>query len=184
MSSPATKFSNTLRRRRSCAEAAWQLHSRGVPERPGDAGDARLQPVQVRPRRCERYAQHRRGVHAIELFRRPWLARRHASSPPQRREACRHDIGQVFDVRARWRVGRGEYARSDLRGDAAQGDLRHQRRAHQGAFLRRLGFRACHPAKQGLGQDRLRERRSHGRRPAGPQVEGPDVHRLGRQGSR
>ena len=51
-------------------------------------------------------------------------------------------------------------------------------------LLRRLGLRAQRPAKQGLGQDRLRERRAHGRRPAGRQVEGADVHRLGRQGSR
>ena len=93
-------------------------------------------------------------------------------------------IGQIFDVRARWRVGRGEYARSDLRGHAAQGDVRHQRYADQGALLRRLGFRACHPAKQGLGQDRLRERRSHGWRPAGSKSKSPNVHRLGGQGSR
>ena len=37
---------------------------------------------------------------------------------------------------------------------------------------------------KGLGQDRLRERRTDGRRTAGCQVEGADVHRLGRQGSR
>ena len=36
---------------RSRAQAARQLHPRGVPERTGDAGNARLQPVQVRPRR-------------------------------------------------------------------------------------------------------------------------------------
>ena len=38
-------------------------------------------------------------------------------------------------------------------------------------------------AKQGLGQDRVRERRSDGRRPASRQVEGAYVHRLGGQGS-
>ena len=59
-------------RRRSCAQAARQLHPRGVPERAGDAGDARLQPVQVRPRGRQRHARHRGGVYAIELFRRPW----------------------------------------------------------------------------------------------------------------
>ena len=94
------------------------------------------------------------------------------------------DDGQAFDVGPRRRVGRGEHARGDLRRHAAQGDLRHERRADQGAVLRRLGLRACHPAKQGLGQDRLRDWRSHGWRPAGSEVEGPDVHRLGHQGSR
>ena len=54
-------------RRRSGAQAARQLHPRGVPERPGDAGNARLQPVQVRPRRRERHARHRDVVYAIEL---------------------------------------------------------------------------------------------------------------------
>ena len=39
-------------------------------------------------------------------------------------------------------------------------------------------------AKQGLGQGRVRERRSDGRRPAGREVEGADLHRLGGQGSR
>ena len=37
----------------------------------------------------------------------------------------------------------GEHARGDLRRDAAQGDLRHQRRAHQGADVRRLGLRTA-----------------------------------------
>ena len=100
-------------------------------------------------------------------FRRPWPARRHAAGPPERREDSGHDDGQAFDVRAGRRVGRGEHARGDLRRHAAQGDLRHQRRAHQGAALRRLGLRARRPAKQGLGQDRVRERRADGRRPAG-----------------
>ena len=102
----------------------------------------------------------------------------------ERREAFRDDIRPVCDVRAGRRVGRGKHARGDLRGHAAQGDLRHQRRADQGAALRRLGLRARRPAKQGLGQDRVRERRTDGRRPAGRQVEGTDVHRVGGQGSR
>ena len=44
-------------------------------------------------------------------------------------------------IGARRRLGRGEHARVDLRRHAAQGDVRHQRRAHQGAAVRRLGFR-------------------------------------------
>ena len=165
-------------------QASRQLHPRGVPERPGDAGHARLQPVQVRPRRCRRYAQYRDVVYPIELFRRPRPARRHATGSAQRREAFRDDIRPVCDGRARRRVGRGKHARGDLRGHAAQGDLRHERRADQGAALRRLGLRAERLAKKGLGQDRLCKRRSHGRRTAGGQVEGADVHCLGRQGSR
>ena len=66
-------------RRRSRAEAARQLHPRGVRERPGDAGDARLQPVQVRRRRRQRHARHGGSPYPIELFRRSWLARRHAA---------------------------------------------------------------------------------------------------------
>ena len=112
------------------------------------------------------------------------FARRNPTGPTQRREAFRHDIRQVFDLRVRRRVGRGEHARGDLRGHAAQGDLRHQRRAYQGAVLRRLGLRARRPAKQGLGQERVRKRRPDGRRPAGRQVEGTDLHRVGGQGSR
>ena len=171
-------------RRRSRAEAARQLHPRGVRERPGDAGHARLQPVQVRPRRRQRHARHGGSPYPIELFRRSWLARRHAAGTHKRREDSGSDDGPAFDIRAGRRVGRGEHARGDLRRHAAQGDFRHQRRADQGAILRRLGLRAQRLAKQGLGQDRVCERRSDGRRPAGRQVEGADVHRVGGQGSR
>ena len=54
----ARDFGISPRRRRSRAEAARQLHPRGLRERPGDAGDARLQPVQVRRGRRQRHAQH------------------------------------------------------------------------------------------------------------------------------
>ena len=44
------------------AQNARQLYSGGLPERPRDAGYARLQPVQVRRRRRQRLAQHRRRL--------------------------------------------------------------------------------------------------------------------------
>ena len=106
---------------------------------------------------------------------------------PQARLSGQETAGLTMDKLATSgpgrRLGRGEHARGDLRGHAAQGDVRHQRRAHQGALFRRLGLRAQRPAEQGLGQDRLCERRSDGRRPAGREIEGADVHRLGGQGS-
>ena len=88
--------------------------------------------------------------------------------------------------RADGRVGRGEHPRFDLGRDVSQGNLRRQRPAHQGAFLRRLGLRQGHPERRRLGEKILRGRRSHGRRSASHagrrEGNGPDVRRLGGEG--
>ena len=68
--------------------------------------------------------------------------------------------------RARGRVGGREHARGHLHGHAAEGNLRHQWRAHQGPALRRLGFPPRGARPKGLGEDRVREGRAHGRRPS------------------
>ena len=81
------------------------------------------------------------------------------------------------------RVGRGEHARLDIRGDAAQGNLRRHRPAHQGAAVRRVGIHGGHAGRQGLGEDRLREGRADGRRSAAGQGQGADVRGLGGEGS-
>ena len=80
------------------------------------------------------------------------------------------------------RLGRREHARVAVRGDAAQGDLRRQRPAHQGAPVRRVGVRRCRSGRRRLGEDRLRERRADGRRPAAGQGQGADVHGVGGEG--
>ena len=54
----------------------------------------------------------------------------------------------------------------DLRRHASQGGLRNQRRAHQGAHVRRLGLYGDGLRSARLGQDRLPRRRADGRRPA------------------
>ena len=81
------------------------------------------------------------------------------------------------------RLGRGEHARLALRRHAAQGNLRHQRAAHQGALLRRRDYAADTADAGGLGQGRLRQRRADGRRPAAARRgQGADVHGLGGEG--
>ena len=65
------------------------------------------------------------------------------------------------------RLGRGELARLAVRRDAAQGDLRHQRRAHPGAALRRLG--SARPVREQRHDRRgVRGGRADGQRAAGP----------------
>ena len=59
--------------------------------------------------------------------------------------------------RPRGRVGGREHARIHLRGHAAQGNLRHQWRAHQGPALRRLGFPSGRTQPKRLGEDRVRQ---------------------------
>ena len=100
------------------------------------------------------------------------------------KEDSRSDDGFAQRVGPRRRLGRGEYARVDLRRHAAQGDVRHQRPAHQGAAVRRLGFWPRRAEAEGLGQDRLCQWRADGRRPAAAKGQGADVHRVGGQGSR
>ena len=58
----------------------------------------------------------------------------------ERQERGRPEYGSAQHCRSGRRVGGREYARVDLCRHAAQGNLRHQRRPHQGAPLRRLGF--------------------------------------------
>ena len=114
------------------------------------------------------------AYYAIELFRRPRAPRRHTAGSPERKGDSRSDDGFAQRVGPRRRLGRGEYARVDLRRHAAQGDVRHQRPAHQGAAVRRLGFRARRAEAKGLGQDRLCQRRADGRRSAGAKGQGAD----------
>ena len=63
--------------------------------------------------------------------------RRHAVQ----RRLCDHGLG-AGRLGLRRRLGDREHARSDLRRDGAQGDLRHHRPAHDRALLRRLGLHA------------------------------------------
>ena len=143
-----------------------------------------LQPVQVRLRGRVRLAQHRRPVPPGQLLRRSFLHGRddrgahvrHARRRHVRRASRRH-------VGADGRVGRGEHARLDLRGDAAQGDVRRQRPAHPGALLRRLGVHRRHAGRRRLGQDGLREGSADGRRSAAGPGEGSDLPGLGGEGS-
>ena len=65
------------------------------------------------------------------------------------------DVLKTSTLRSRRRLGGGEHARIDLRRHEAQGSVRHQRRAHQGAAVRRLGFQGRRPESEGLGEDRL-----------------------------
>ena len=65
---------------------------------------------------------------------------------------------EVVRLRLRRRVGRGEHARVDLGRDAAQGNLRHHRPAHDRALLRRLGFRRRPTRNRACPRDRLRAR--------------------------
>ena len=58
----------------------------------------------------------------------------------EREERGWPEYGSAQHCRAWWSVGRREHARIHLRRHAAQGDLRHQWRAHQGPALRRMGF--------------------------------------------
>ena len=74
----------------STSQAPRQLHPRGLAERPGDAADARLQPVQVGRRRRERLAQHGVSYTACELLRRARGHRRHAEGAPERPGRGRH----------------------------------------------------------------------------------------------
>ena len=62
-------------------------------------------------------------------------------------------------------VGRGEHARGTLRRHGAQGNLRHLRPPHQGAFLRRMGFFPGRPLQEGLDRGRVQTRRADGKRP-------------------
>ena len=98
-------------------------------------------------------------------------------------------VGGMFDARTEGTAGlTGVWAEENTRASifeahAAQGNLRRQRPAHQGAPVRRLGVHArTMLADAGLGEDRLREGRADGRRPAAGQGQGADVHGLGGEG--
>ena len=94
-------------------------------------------------------------------------------------------LGGTLDVRLEnpgrtdRRVGRGKHSRLHLGRHVSQGNLRSQRPAHQGAFLRRMGLQQRHPESRRLGTPVLCERRSHGRRPASREGHSSDVRRLG-----
>ena len=117
-----------------------QLYPRGLAERPGDARQPRVQPVQDGSRGRQRLAQHGFRLQPERLFRRPRAPGCHARGPLERQERAWAEYGSAQHCRPGRGVGGREYARGDFRRHAAQGDLRHQRRAHQGAALRRLGF--------------------------------------------
>jgi hypothetical protein len=82
--------------------------------------------------------QHGGVVHGIELLR-PARGIDARPGAPGRPGRGRHGGAQDQHLGPRWRVGRGEHARGDLQRHAAPRDLWHQRRAHQGAAVRRLG---------------------------------------------
>ena len=160
-----------------------QLRAAGIEGRARDAGLARLQPVQVRVRRGVGLAQHRRPLSAGQLLRRPFVHRRHARGAHVRQSGRRH-VRRAHRKHGRpdRRVGRREHARVAVRGDAAQGDVRRQRPAHQGAPVRWLGVHRSRSGRRRLGEDGLREGRADGRRPAAGQGQGADVHRVGGEG--
>ena len=160
-----------------------ELREAGAEGRARDAGLARHQPVQVRVRRGVRLAQHRGPLSAGQLLRRPFVHRRHARGAhvrQHRRQLLRRAHRE--HGRPDWRMGRREHARVAVRSHAAQGDVRRQRSAHQGAPVRRMGVRGRRSVRRRLGEDGLRERRTDGRRPAAGQGQGADVHRVGGEG--
>ena len=112
-----------------------------------------LQPVQVRLRRRVRLAQHRRPLPPGQLLRRPCVHRRHDRGAHVRAASSAACSTRALEStgRADRRVGRGEHARLAVRGHAAQGDVRRQRPAHQGAPVRRLGVHRgrCWPTPTG-----------------------------------
>ena len=120
-----------------------QLRAAGAEGRHRDAGHEGLQPVQVRIRRGLRLAQHRvsptaRTTSSARMGQ-PTARSKPACpavSPPAWTRACREHR------RPHRRVGGREHARVAVRSDAAQGDVRGQRPAHQGAALRRMGVHA------------------------------------------
>ena len=81
-------------------------------------------------------------------------------------------------------VGGGELARLPVRRHAAPRGVRHQRPAHDRALLRRLGLPVRPVRRQVVRRDRLRARRADGWGPAGADVRGAALRRLGAARSR
>ena len=124
-------------------DARVRVRALGPEERPEAREGAGRQPLQVRHDRLDRHAhgavdRRRRQLLRQDLDLRAVADSRDASLR-QDGEGRDHGLG-TDGLRLRRRVGDREHARSDLRRDAAQGDLRHDRTAHGGAFLRRLRF--------------------------------------------
>ena len=130
--------------------AGSDSHDTGVPYRQANF---------YRRARAERWRHQ--GTHGGTCLRGPRRAPR---------ESCRRQR----------RLGRGKHPSVTVRGDAAQGDIRDQRAAHQAAFLRRLGLRQGPHRPAGLGEGRICERRADGGRSAGAEGESPDHSSCGR----
>jgi len=141
----------------------------GFEGRPRAAGSEGHQPVQIRFRRRVGLAQHRRSLPAGQLLRRAWRHRRDDRVAAVRRPQRRHGPAGTGHGRPDGRMGGGEHARLDIRGDAAQGDLCRYWPAHQIAAIRRMGIYGGHAGRQGLGEGWLRERCADGRRSAAGQ---------------
>ncbi len=130
-----------------------QLRPAGAEGRPRAGGHQGLQPVQVRLRRRVGLAQHRRPLPPGQLLRRP------LPSPTGRsRRACPALSSAACSTRALESTAglTGVWAEENTRASlfeahAAQGDLRRQRPAHQGALLRRLGVHRRHAGRRATG---------------------------------
>ena len=81
-------------------------------------------------------------VHGLEFLRPARGSGCLAEGAPGGQGRRRHGGPEDRDLGARRSVGGREHARVDLHGHAASGDVRHQRGAHQGAVVRRLGVRS------------------------------------------
>ena len=84
-----------------------------------------------------------RPVPAGQLLRRPRLPDGTPEDAHVRQDRRRHGFARASrHCRPDRRLGRGEHPRVAVRSHAAQGDVRRQRPAHQGAPVRRLGIHA------------------------------------------
>ena len=142
-----------------------QLRPSGAEGRPGDAGHQGLQSVQVRVRRRRRFAQHGCAPIGRTTSSVPTAL---TDATPEIRLSGRLTAGidprTIGTGRADRRVGGREHARLDLRGDAAQGNVRASAvRTSRFACSAAGNTRADMLADSGLGEDRLREGRADGR---------------------
>ena len=128
-------------------DAGIRIRAFGLQERPQARGGTGREPLQVRPRRLDRLAHRHLGGRGGQFLRQDGHRRAEpatvGASVHQERAVGRDHRG-LGDAsrRLRRRVGAGKHARVHFRRHATARDLRHDRTAHGGALLRRLGLRS------------------------------------------